>query len=219
MANILAIDDEEDILMLIKNILVKDRHLVTTMSSVKDVEIEKFNGYDLILLDVMMPDIDGFTLCEKIRGSVDCPIIFLTAKIMENDIMYGLGLGADDYITKPFGVGELRARVNAHLRRENREKKSYLVVSGIKFNLASKEIYVEDEKLNLTKSEYSICEYLAKNKGQVFSKDRICDIVYGFEGEGSSAGIAEHIKNIRSKFNEFSLTPIETVWGVGYKWV
>jgi DNA-binding response OmpR family regulator len=220
MGTILAIDDEEDILILIENILNKDSHTVTTISdlTVSDMSLDRFVDYDLILLDVMMPNIDGFTLCEKIRTTVDCPIIFLTAKTMENDIMYGLGLGADDYITKPFGVGELRARVNAHLRREQREKHSYLVVSDVKFSLAGKEIFVNDERVNFTKSEYTICEYLSKNKGQVFSKDRIYEAVYGYDGEGNSSAIAEHIKNIRSKFDSVGLSPIETVWGVGYRW-
>lgn len=220
MGKILAFDDEEDILILIKNILNKGGHTVTTISdlTVSDMSLDRFVDYDLILLDVMMPNIDGFTLCEKIRTTVDCPIIFLTAKTMENDIMYGLGLGADDYITKPFGVEELRARVNAHLRREHREKHSYLVVSDVKFSLAGKEIFVNDERVNFTKSEYTICEYLAKNKGQVFSKDRIYEAVYGYDGEGNSSAIAEHIKNIRSKFDSVGLSPIETVWGVGYRW-
>jgi DNA-binding response OmpR family regulator len=220
MGTILAIDDEEDILILIENILNKDSHTVTTISdlTVSDMSLDRFVDYDLILLDVMMPNIDGFTLCEKIRTTVDCPIIFLTAKTMENDIMYGLGLGADDYITKPFGVGELRARVNAHLRREQREKHSYLVVSDVKFSLAGKEIFVNDERVNFTKSEYTICEYLSKNKGQVFSKDRIYEAVCGYDGEGNSSAIAEHIKNIRSKFDSVGLSPIETVWGVGYRW-
>lgn len=112
MAKILVIDDEPDILTLIKNILHKDNHLVTTVTNPEKISASEFSNFDLILLDVMMPGMDGFSVCKKIRDIVDCPIIFLTAKAMEIDIMYGLGLGADDYITKPFGMGELRARVN-----------------------------------------------------------------------------------------------------------
>ncbi|MFD3157893.1 response regulator transcription factor [Haloimpatiens sp. FM7330] len=218
MAKILVVDDEPDILILIKNVLSKDKHLVITKDSAKDLSIGDFTGYDLILLDVMMPDIDGFTLCEKIRDVVDCPILFLTAKTMENDIMFGLGVGADDYITKPFGMGELRARVAAHLRREQREKHSFLIVSGIKFNLSGKEVMVDDKKIPFTKSEYAICEYLAKNHGQVFSKEKIYEGVFGYEGESDSSAIAEHIKNIRAKLSVFDMSPIETVWGIGYKW-
>lgn len=218
MAKILAIDDEVDILILIKNVLFKDNHLVTTMNKVKDNEINDFIGYDLILLDVMMPDIDGFTLCEKIRDIVDCPILFITAKTMENDITYGLGIGGDDYITKPFGMAELRARVNAHLRREHREKHNIFMASGVAFSLSGKEVKVDNEKVPLTKSEYAICEYLARNSGQVFSKERIYEGVFGYDGESDSSCIAEHIKNIRAKLAKFNVATIETVWGIGYKW-
>lgn len=118
MAMILAVDDELPILELIRNGLQKDGHLVTGYASAEQVPLDKLNRYDLIILDIMMPGTDGFAFCEKIRGLVDCPILFLTAKTMENDITFGLGLGADDYLTKPFRIAELRARVNAHLRRE-----------------------------------------------------------------------------------------------------
>ncbi|MCB2299355.1 response regulator transcription factor [Clostridium tagluense] len=218
MAKILVIDDEPDILALIKNILQKDNHLVTTVVNPEKILTNEFINFDLILLDVMMPGMDGFTFCLNIRDIVDCPIIFLTAKTTEIDIMYGLGIGADDYITKPFGMGELRARVNAYLRRENREKRSTLCVSGVRFDLAGKEILGADKKIPLTKSEYNICEFLARNKGQVFSKDKIYEAVYGYDGESDSSAITEHIKNIRAKLAIFELLPIETVWGIGYKW-
>jgi len=218
-AKILVIDDEPDILVLIKNILLKDNHDVVTKNSALGIEINEYKNFDIILLDVMMPEMDGFEVCKKIRDNVDCPILFLTAKSMDNDIMYGLGIGADDYIAKPFGNGELRARINAHLRREKREKRNVFSVSGVRFNLTGKEIYVNTKKVNLTKSEYLICEFLARNKGQVFSKDKIYDIVYGYDGESDSSAITEHIKNIRGKLNEFGILPIETVWGIGYKWI
>lgn len=218
MARILVIDDEPDILALIKNTLRKDEHLVIAAESPEKVDLSSLVNYDLILLDIMMPGTDGFTFCNKTRDIVDCPILFLTAKTMEADIMYGLGLGADGYITKPFGMGELRARVNAHLRREHREKHSILYTSGIKFDLSGKELSVNNKKIPLTKSEYSICEFLAKNHGQVFSKEQIYDAVYGFDGESDSSAIAEHVKNIRAKLTVFNLAPISTVWGIGYKW-
>jgi two-component system, OmpR family, lantibiotic biosynthesis response regulator NisR/SpaR len=218
LAKILVIDDEKDILTLIKNVLSKDNHFVVTVDNAINLSSGDFIGYDLILLDVMMPDIDGFTLCKKIRDIVDCPIIFLTAKTMESDIMFGLGIGADDYITKPFSVGELKARVNAHIRREQRERHNFLVVSDIKFNLLSKEVFVDNKKIPFTKSEYAICEYLARNHGQVFSKENIYEGVFGYDGESNSSVIAEHIKNIRAKLAVFDVNPIETVWGIGYKW-
>ncbi|MFP3917748.1 response regulator transcription factor [Lysinibacillus telephonicus] len=218
MAKILAVDDETDILMLVKNALLEENHLVTIISDVTEVYKMDLGAFDLILLDVMMPDIDGFTLCGQIRHAVDCPILFLTAKSMEEDLMYGLGIGADDYITKPFGIGELRARVNAHLRRENREKRRILYADKIHFNLAGKELFVNGEKVILTKSEYEICEFLARNRGQVFSKEKIYETIFGYDGKSDSTAITEHIKNIRSKLHTFDVDVIETVWGIGYKW-
>lgn len=219
MSRILVVDDEADLVKLIANVLKKAGHEVVTAFSAYEVLEKDYKFYDLILLDVMMPGMDGFELCKQIRHQVDVPIIFLTAKSMENDIMYGLCIGADDYLTKPFGTGELRARVEAHLRREQREKKHTLHVSGLDFDLSGKEVLVNGEKINLTKSEYLICEYLAHNKGQVFTKESIYEKVYGYEGESDVSTITVHIKNIRIKLKPYGLVPIETVWGIGYKWV
>ena len=219
MANILIVDDEVDMLKLIKRVLEKDNHYVTLINHSKDIFPIDFSRYDLLLLDIMMPDIDGFEICKQIRSLVDCPILFLTAKTQEMDIVRGLGLGGDDYITKPFGANELRARVNAHLRRDAREKKYSVNISGVTFLLNVKEAQYNSEKLLLTKSEYEICEYLALHRGQVFSKEQIYEAVFGFDGESDDAVIATHIKNIRNKLLSKNLSPIETVWGVGYKWV
>ena len=173
---------------------------------------------DLIILDIMMPDIDGFSYCDKIRSLVDCPILFLTAKTMEHDITFGLGLGADDYLTKPFRIAELRARVNAHLRREHRERHTALTFDRIKIDLSAKELRVDNTPVALTKSEYLICEYLARNKGQVFSKEQIYEAVFSLEGDSDNSTISTHIKNIRAKLNKLDIQPIATVWGIGYKW-
>ncbi|MBF1002069.1 MAG: response regulator, partial [Lachnospiraceae bacterium] len=120
MASILAVDDEAGILDMIQSILRKDGHSVTGITRAEEIDYTKVGSFDLILLDIMMPGIDGFTLCKKLRNQVDCPILFLTAKSEENSLVNGLSLGADDYICKPFGVMELRARISAHLRREHR---------------------------------------------------------------------------------------------------
>lgn len=218
MAKILAIDDEEKILFIIKTALEKEGHQINTVSDPGILSPNDYLKYDLILLDIMMPDIDGFTLCREIRDCVDCPIIFLSAKTMERDIVTGLSIGGDDYIKKPFSIIELRARVNAHLRRDKREKKNVFTISNLNFNMSSKEIYYDYILINFTKSEYKICEYLALNHGQVFSKEQIYEKVFGFNYESDISAIVEHIKNIRNKFKKVNLNPIETVWGIGYKW-
>ncbi|MEG1312416.1 MAG: response regulator transcription factor [Romboutsia sp.] len=216
--NILVIDDEEEICKLIKNVLTKQGYNVETLQTAVDISMDKIKKFDLIILDVMMPKIDGFTLCKQIRDEVDCPIIFITAKTLEEDVIEGFSIGADDYIKKPFSILELRARVQAHLRREKREHSNYLSISGLRFNLQAKELFYEDIKIPLTKGEYNICEFLAKNKGQVFSLEQIFVKIYGYDKESDNSAIREHIKNIRGKINKYIDSPIETVWGLGYKW-
>ena len=218
MEKILAVDDDKDIVELINNTLTSQGYRVDTALAVENVDMDKIGGYDLILLDVMLPGTDGFAFCKKIRSLTDCPIVFLTAKTEETDIISGLGYGADDYICKPFGIRSFIARIAAHLRRENRERHIVLVSKGLRFDLSEKIIACGDKQIDLTKSEYEICEYLAKNKGQVFTMEQIYDYLYGFEDRGTPAAIREHIKNIRAKFKKYELTPIETVWGIGYKW-
>lgn len=218
MIEILAIDDDRGILEVIRKALSREGYVVTVLDDPLKLEDEKLAKYQLILLDVMMPGMDGFSLCRKIRNQVDCPILFLTAKTGENDLMEGLGIGGDDYITKPFGIGELRARVAAHLRRENRVKKHTICIGEVRFFMQEKKFYFQDTEIVLTRGEYTICEYLALNRGQVFSKERILEHVFGFDGESSSSAITEHIKNIRAKFQKFGVNPIETVWGIGYRW-
>ncbi len=218
MIKILAVDDEERILKLIRNALEKEGYEVDAVSDPLRIKKMRLQDYKLILLDVMMPGMDGFTLCEEIRDLADCPILFLTAKTEEKDIMRGLGIGGDDYITKPFGIGELRARVAAHLRRETREKKQAVSVNGVQFYLKEKRVSYEGNEITFTKSEYAICEYLALNRGQVFSKDRIYEHVFGYDKESDNSVITEHIKNIRAKCQRAGLEPIETVWGIGYRW-
>ena len=218
MIRILAVDDEERILRLIRNALEKEGYEVTAVSDPLKIRKLRLQEYQLILLDVMMPGMDGFTLCEEIRDLADCPILFLTPKTEEKDIMRGLGIGGDDYITKPFGIGELRARVAAHLRRETREKRHMVSVDGVQFYLKEKRVRYREKEIEFTKSEYAICEYLALNHGQVFSKDRIYEHVFGYEKESDNSVITEHIKNIRAKCLKVGLEPVETVWGIGYRW-
>lgn len=218
MANILVVDDDAAILTMVRRILEKDGYNVTTVSDSIEAGAMKTDTFDLILLDVMMPGKDGFTLCEELRHVVDCPILFLTAKSEESSLVQGLNAGADDYISKPFGAAELRARVAAHLRRERREHFVGLSFAGSRFQLSAKQLVVEGEEVSLTKAEYLICEFLARNHGQVFSKEQIYESVFGFDGESNDTTITTHIKNIRMKLEKYCYAPIKTVWGIGYKW-
>lgn len=219
-AKILAVDDEAGILRLLKRALEKDGLEVDTVSEPVQIMEGTVNTaqYDLLILDVMMPGIDGFTLLGEIRDKIDCPVLFLTAKTSEEDLMKGFGLGADDYIRKPFGVGELRARVEAHIRREKREKKNAVTVGNVRFYLREKTVECGSCRISLTSGEYEICELLALHRGQVFSREQIYEHVYGYEKEGDESAITEHVKNIRAKFRKQGLDPVETVWGIGYKW-
>ena len=218
MAKILAVDDDMAILDMVGTILGKDGHMVTKINRPLDLNMNQLNNYDLILLDIMMPGIDGFELCEKIRKQVDCPILFLTAKTEESSLVNGFALGADDYICKPFGVMELRARINAHLRRERREHLSRFVLGRVCFQLSSKKMLIDDEEIALTKAEYEICEFLARNHGQIYSKEQILERVLGYDSESNDNTITTHIKNIRKKLSGYEYMPIKTVWGIGYKW-
>lgn len=217
---ILAVDDEEGILRLLKRALERDGAVVDTVTGPArllngDINTE---SYDLIILDVMMPEVDGFTLLERMRDEIDCPVLFLTAKTSEEDLMKGFGLGADDYIRKPFGIGELRARVQAHIRREKREKRHAVTVGELRFYLREKRIEYGADTVSLTPGEYEICEYLALHRGQVFSREQIYEHVYGYDKDGDESAVTEHVKNIRAKFRRLGLSPVETVWGIGYKW-
>ena len=218
MANILVVDDDKAILDMVYAILTKDGHVVTKTEDPTQLNMDKLEMYDLILLDIMMPGIDGFELCSKIRNLVDCPILFITAKTDENSLVNGLAIGADDYICKPFGIMELRARVAAHLRRERREPTVRMTSGRICFKLSTKEMTIDDNEINLTKGEYEICEFLAKHKGQVFSKEQILENVFGYDSESNDNTITTHIKNIRTKLSDDDYMPIKTVWGIGYKW-
>ena len=177
MAQILVIDDQEDIVKLVVKALELQNHKVAGLTSVLDLDKNSLPHFDLILLDIMMPDVNGLQFCHEIREQVDCPILFITARTQEGDIVQGLSYGADDYICKPFGVKELQARVAAHLRRESRERHHKLSLGDFQFDLSAQELYLENHLLDLTKSEYGICQFLAKIRVKSFQKNkstRIC---------------------------------------------
>ena len=218
MAHILVVDDDGDLCALLKTDLERDGHQVSACRDGRRVDEAACRWADCILLDVMMPGEDGFALCRRIRDLADCPILFLTAKTQEADVLTGLGVGGDDYLTKPFRIAELRARVAAHLRRQQRAPHSLLRRGGLDFDLRQRAVLWQGQPLRLTKSEYAICEHLAMHQGQTFSKEQLYEAAFGFDGTADAAAVTEHIKNIRAKLRAAQADPIETVWGVGYKW-
>ena len=176
---------------------------------------------DLILLDINMPGLDGLTVCREIRQFVGCPILFLTARIESLDKIEGFRAGADDYIVKPFDLDELGARVEAHLRREQRRQGSVTVrfFGELAIDYAARTATINGESIVLSKREFDIVELLSLNAGQVFDRERIYETIWGIDGEGNSDTIMEHIRKIRAKFAVYTLhSYIETVWGCGYKW-
>ena len=175
--------------------------------------------YDAIILDSILPKINGLELLIHLReGNINVPIILIASQAELEEKQQSLSADADDYLTKPFRIPELRARVNAHIRREQRERHSCLNFDRIKIDLSAKTVQVDGETVSLTKSEYMICEFLVRNKGQVFTREQIYEAVFSLDGESDNSTIATHIKNIRAKLNHYDIQPITTAWGIGYKW-
>ena len=174
------------------------------------------SNYDLLILDIMMPIMDGWTLCKKIRETSNVPVIFLTAKGEEWDKVNGLKMGADDYIVKPFSPGELIARVDAVLRRTKNSDASVLQIGQIKINEKSRNAFVSDKPLSLTLKEYDLLLFFCKHQDHVFSREQILEKVWGFDYFGTARTVDTHIKTLRIKLGQ-DADYISTVWGVGYK--
>ena len=219
MAHILVVDDDGDLRALLKTALERDGHQVSLLDRGGAGSEAHCRWADCILLDVMMPGEDGFATCRRIRAITQAPILFLTARTDEQSVLTGLGIGADDYLTKPFRVAELRARVAAHLRRQNRTPSHKITRGGVTLDLSAKEAGVGSMPLHLTKSEYAICELLALHAGQTFSKEQIYEAVFGYDGTADDTAITQHIKNIRAKLRAAGAGEVlQTIWGVGYQW-
>lgn len=216
MAHILMIDDDAALREMTAEVLERDGHQVIALSGGAELTERHERWADCILLDVMMPGEDGFEICRRIRAQVDCPILMLTAKTAEADVLAGLGLGADDYLCKPVRIAELRARVNAHLRREQRERHTRLVRGDITLDMSERLVCCGGREIRLTRGEYALLELLALHPGQTFSREQLYERAFGFDGRADAATVTEHIRSIRAKLSPAN--PIETVWGVGYKW-
>jgi DNA-binding response OmpR family regulator len=219
---LLVVDDEKHIVTLLKEFFELEGFLVYTATNGRDA-IDKVNyNPDLILLDINMPEMNGIEVCRRIRDYVNCPILFLTARVEEADRIKGLMVGGDDYILKPFSVEELHARVLAHLRREERKAGSDKIrlAGEITINYTERNIFYREYKIDFTKTEFDIIELLTMNMGCFFTKEKIYENIWGFDKDGDSNTITEHIRRIRCKLSAYVKQPmIETVWGVGYKWI
>lgn len=218
---LLIIDDDRDIVQMLRDNFELQGYLVFSAENAEQALQELSKQPDLILLDIAMPGIDGITFCKQIRQLLSIPIIFLSAKIEEQDRIRGLMAGGDDYITKPFSIEELNARVIAHLRRQSRQTIEKVYISE-KFavQFMEKKLLFKEQEIKLTKTEFNILEFLCLNRGKVFDKESIYEHIWGFDKEGNSAIISEHIRRIREKCRKYSEQElIETVWGVGYRWI
>ena len=219
---ILIIDDEEMILTMLKKCLEAENFLVYTADNAKKALELMSVAPDIILLDINMPKMDGLELCQFVREHISCPIIFLTARVSEQDVIQGLSVGGDDYITKPFRVDELLARILAHLRREERKNNA----DNLKFDeeliidYNSRMVFLGKRQLDFSNKEFEIIRLLSQNAGIVFDRETIYEKLWGYDGEGDSIVVKEHIRKIRNKLaNYIEKNYIETVWGVGYRWI
>ena len=218
---LLIIDDDKELIKMLKYYFELRGYLIYTAKDGKEA-LEKIEIMpDLILLDINMPYFSGMEVCKRIRNKVSCPILFLTAKVEEQDIVNGLLSGGDDYITKPFSLRELEARISAHIIREerNRDKRRIKFVDQLSIDFVGRTVHYGDNEINLTKLEYEIVEFLSSHVGQVFDKESIYEKIWGYDGDGESRIVTELIRRIRKKMSEFTEQEfIETVWGCGYKW-
>lgn len=221
MYRILIVDDENDVICLLKDYfeIIGYEPLVAKDGKEALEQIKK--RPDVILLDINMPGMDGIALCREIRAYVSCPILFLTARVDDADKIEGFAAGGDDYIVKPFSIDELGARVAAHLRREQRAVREAAVRfwGRLSIDYTAKNVCIEGRELPFPKKEYEIVELLSLHPGQVFDKERIYETVWGYDAEGDSSVVAEHIRRIRQRLREEGEeNRIETVWGMGYRW-
>ena len=217
---ILIIDDEEDLCEILQYNLTNDGYQTEISHSAEEAQKRQLNSFDLILLDVMMGPMSGFKFADKLRKDVniDVPIIFLTAKDTENDILTGFSLGADDYISKPFSVNELLARVKAVLKRsyiEKVESKAILQFNGIDLDTIRKRLIINDERVELTKKEYEILKTLLQNQGKVFSREDLLMWIWGHDVIVTERTVDVNITRLRTKLGQFG-SCLKNKTGYGY---
>ncbi len=226
MSRILIIEDEESIAELEKDYLTLSDFEVDIENNGKDgLEAALREDYDLIILDLMLPGVDGFDICKEIRETKNTPVIMVSAKKDDIDKIRGLGLGADDYMTKPFSPSELVARVKAHLARYDRltgariARNKVIEIRGLKIDKTARRVFVNGKEVQFTTKEFDLLTFLASNPNHVFSKEELFREIWNMESVGDIATVTVHIKKIREKVEYDTSNPqyIETIWGVGYR--
>lgn len=226
MNKILIVEDEESIAELEKDYLELSGFEVKIENSGEKGLSEALEGdYDLIILDLMLPGVDGFEICRKVRKVKNTPILMVSAKKEDIDKIRGLGLGADDYITKPFSPSELVARVKAHLARYERligsavQENDVIEIRGIKIDKTARRVFINEEEKQFTTKEFDLLTFLAQNPNHVYTKEELFREIWEMESIGDIATVTVHIKKIREKIEFDTAKPqyIETIWGVGYR--
>ncbi|WP_088810587.1 MULTISPECIES: response regulator transcription factor [Listeria] len=225
MKRVLLVEDDQNIADLERDYLEINQFAVTTRYDGESGLTEGLEGdYDLIILDVMLPKLSGFDVCKLLREKIETPILMVSAKKEDIDKIRALGLGADDYITKPFSPSELVARVKAHLARFDRltsrkESADQIVIRDIELDGRSHKVYVSGEEVTFTTKEFELLKFLMQNVNQVFNKEALFEKIWGFDAFGDTSTVVVHIKRIREKIELDSKNPtyLETIWGSGYR--
>lgn len=226
MSKILIVEDEEAIADLEKDYLeLSGFEVEIEHDGARGLERALNEEFDMFLLDLMLPGVDGFEICKKLRETKNTPVLLVSAKKDDIDKIRGLGLGADDYVTKPFSPSELVARVKAHLARyerligSNAQENDVIEIRGIRIDKTARRVWVNDEEKQFTTKEFDLLTFLAQNPNHVFSKEELFSKIWDMESIGDIATVTVHIKKIREKieFNTAKPQYIETIWGVGYR--
>ena len=226
MSKVLIIEDENAIAELERDYLeLSGFEVEIANDGRKGLDMALAMDYDLIILDLMLPEVDGFEICRQVRGEKNTPIIMVSAKKDDIDKIRGLGLGADDYMTKPFSPSELVARVKAHLARYERlvgsavEENKVIEIRGIKIDTTARRVWINGEERTFTTKEFDLLTFLASHPNHVYTKDQLFSEIWDMESIGDIATVTVHIKKIREKIEFDTSNPqyIETIWGVGYR--
>lgn len=226
MSKILIIEDEESIADLEKDYLeLSGFEVQVANDGTTGLKLALTDNFNLVILDLMLPGVDGFEICRKVREEKNTPIIMVSAKKDDIDKIRGLGLGADDYMTKPFSPSELVARVKAHLARYERligsaaEENKIIEIRGLKIDTTARRVWINGEEKNFTTKEFDLLTFLASHPNHVYTKDELFREIWDMESIGDIATVTVHIKKIREKIEYDTSNPqyIETIWGVGYR--